>query len=214
MLMEKERELIVEYGKKLSASGLCPGTSGNISILNKDLGLVAISPSGIDYFETRPQDVPIINLLGEIIDGSTKPSSEIHLHLDFYAAKPEISSIVHTHSVFCSVFAALRQPLRAVHYVIGDANTDEVPCAPYCIYGSKELSEAAVNACGNSLAVLLANHGIVCCGKNISSAYGLAKNLEYLAEVQYRAMSIGNPVILSKDQMNSVMEKFKGYGQK
>ena len=58
MLLQEERELIVEYGKKLSLSGLCPGTSGNISIYNAELGYMAISPSGIDYFETKPEDVP------------------------------------------------------------------------------------------------------------------------------------------------------------
>ena len=213
MLMENERKLIVEYGKKLSASGLCPGTSGNTSISNKDLGLVAISPSGIDYFETKPENVPIVNMDGKTVDGHTKPSSEIYLHLAFYRKKPEISAVVHTHSVFCSVFAALRQPVRAVHYVIGDANTHIIPCAPYRIYGSPELSEAAVEACGDSLAVLLANHGMMSCGKNIQSAFSLAKNIEYVAEIQYRAMSIGTPFYLSKAEMDEVMEKFKGYGQ-
>lgn len=213
MLMEKERELIVEYGRKLSESGLCPGTSGNTSIIDRKTGLVALSPSGIDYFKTKPEDVPIVNMAGEVVDGTAKPSSEIHLHLAFYKAKPHIGAVVHTHSVFCSVFAALRQPLRAVHYVIGDAGTDTVPCAPYRIYGSSELADAAVEACGDSLAVLLSNHGIVCCGSDVESAFSLAKNMEYIAEIQYRALSIGTPVYLSGDEMNKVMEKFKTYGQ-
>ena len=80
MLMEKERELIVEYGKKMSQSGLCPGTSGNLSIYNRELGLMAISPSGIDYFKTLPEDVVITDLNAKIVDGCRKPSSEWALH--------------------------------------------------------------------------------------------------------------------------------------
>ena len=214
MLMEEERRLIAEYGRKLSAAGLCPGTSGNISIMDRGKGLMAISPSGMDYDIIEAEDVPVCTLCGEIAEGSRKPSSELQLHLAFYREKPHIAAIVHTHSVFCSVFAALGEPLRAVHYAIGDAGTDVVPCAPYRLFGTKELSEAAVASCGESDAVLLANHGIVCCGEDIKSAYSLAKGLEYVAEVQYRAMCIGKPHILTRQQMEAVIDKVSSYGQK
>ncbi len=213
MLMQEERELIVEYGKKLSASGLCPGTSGNISIYNAEKKLMAISPSGIDYFETKPEDVVVTDLEANIVDGNRKPSSEWALHTIFYKNKPEARAVVHTHSVYCTTFAVLGQPIRAVHYVIGDANTDTVPCAPYCTFGTVELAEKAIKVCGDSNAVLLANHGIVTCGKDIRSAFSLANNLEYVAKLQYQAMCIGKPNILNHEQMEKVLEKFKGYGQ-
>ncbi len=213
MLMQEERELIVEYGKKLSASGLCPGTSGNISIFNAEKGLMAISPSGIDYFETEPEDVVITDLEAKVVDGKRKPSSEWALHTIFYKNKPDAGAVVHTHSVYCTTFAVLGEPLRAVHYVIGDANTDTVPCAPYHTFGTVQLAEEAIKVCGESNAVLLGNHGIVTCGKDIKGAFGLANNLEYIAKLQYQAMCIGKPNILTGEQMNVVMEKFKGYGQ-
>ena len=81
MLMEKERNLIVEYGKKLITENLTSGTGGNISIYDPEQGLFAISPSGIDYFETRPEDVVVMNLDGEIVEGDRKPSSEKDLHI-------------------------------------------------------------------------------------------------------------------------------------
>lgn len=213
MLMQEERELIVEYGKKLSASGLCPGTSGNISIYNAEKGLMAISPSGIDYFETEPEDVVITDLEAKVVDGKRKPSSEWALHTIFYKNKPDAGAVVHTHSVYCTTFAVLGEPIRAVHYVIGDANTDTVPCAPYHTFGTVQLAEEAIKVCGESNAVLLGNHGIVTCGKDIKGAFGLANNLEYIAKLQYQAMCIGKPNILTGEQMNVVMEKFKGYGQ-
>lgn len=115
--------------------------------------------------------------------------------------------------MYCTTFAVLGQPIRAVHYVIGDAGTATVPCAPYRTFGTVELAEAAMEVCGESDAVLLGNHGLVVCGKDIKSAYGLACNMEYIAELQYRAMCIGQPNVLSDEQMAEVMEKFKSYGQ-
>ena len=213
MLMQEERELIVEYGKKMSAARLSTGTSGNISIYNAEKGLMAISPSGIDYFSTQPEDVVIMDLEANVVDGARKPSSEWGLHTTFYKHKPEARAVVHTHSMYCTTFAVLGQPIRAVHYVIGDAGVATVPCAPYYPFGTLELAEAAISVCGESNAVLLGNHGLVTCGSSLKSAYSLACNMEYIAELQYRAMSIGTPNILSDEQMEDVMERFKSYGQ-
>ena len=213
MLMQEERELMVEIGKQMSSSGLCPGTSGNQSIYNPELGYMAIKPSGIGYMETTPEDIVIMDLDSHIIDGKRKPSSEWDMHTEFYKHKPNCRALVHTHSRFCTTFAVLGKPIEAVHYVLADANCYEVPCAPYHTFGTPELAHDAVKYCGDGDAVLLANHGIMVCGKNLKSTFGLAKNLEYIAELQYRAMCIGKPNILTKAEMDEVFESFKSYGQ-
>ncbi len=212
MYLEEKKEL-VEYGKKMSSEGLSSGTSGNLSIYLKEEGVVLITPSGIGYFDTKPEDIVVMDLEGNIIEGTRKPSSEWHLHTLFYKNKPEARAVVHTHSKFCTTLATLRMPIKAVHYVIADAGTNEVPCAPYRRYGTEELAKVAVESAKESNAVLLANHGIVVCGKNLKSAYGLAKGMEYVAEIQVTAMSVGEPVVLSKEEMDEVLEGFKTYGQ-
>lgn len=212
MYLEEKKEL-VEYGKKISAEGLSSGTSGNLSIYLKEEGVVLITPSGIGYFDTEPEDIVVMDLDGNIVEGNRKPSSEWHLHTLFYKNKPEARAVVHTHSKYCTTLSTLRMPIKAVHYVIADAGTDEVPCAPYRRYGTEELAKVAVETAGESNAVLLANHGIVVCGKNLKSAYGLAKGMEYVAEIQVTAMSVGEPVVLTKEEMEEVMEGFKTYGQ-
>lgn len=212
MYLEEKKEL-VEYGKKMSSEGLSSGTSGNLSIYLKEEGVVLITPSGIGYFDTTPEDIVAMDLEGNIIEGTRKPSSEWHLHTLFYKNKPEARAVVHTHSKFCTTLATLRMPIKAVHYVIADAGTNEVPCAPYRRYGTEELAKVAVESAGESNAVLLANHGIVVCGKSLKSAYGLAKGMEYVAEIQVTAMSVGEPVVLSKEEMDEVLEGFKTYGQ-
>ncbi len=212
MYLEEKKEL-VEYGKKMSAEGLSSGTSGNLSIYLKEEKVVLITPSGIGYFDTEPEDIVVMDLDGNIVEGSRKPSSEWHLHTLFYKNKPEAGAVVHTHSKYCTTLSTLRMPIKAVHYVIADAGTSEVPCAPYRRYGTEELAKVAVETAGESNAVLLANHGIVVCGKNLKSAYGLAKGMEYVAEIQVTAMSVGEPVVLTKEEMDEVLEGFKTYGQ-
>ena len=213
MLLQKEREQVVEYGKRLSTDNLTTGTSGNISVYNREKGLIAIKPSGIGYFDIKPEDVVVIDIDGNIVDGNRSPSSEVALHTIFYKNKPEVNAVVHCHSVFASTFAALGMPIKAVHYVIGDVGANEIPCAPYVTFGTEALAESAIKACHHSNAAILGNHGQVTCGTSIESAYGLAVNVEFLAEVQYRAMSIGKPKYLTEEDMDEVLEKFKTYGQ-
>lgn len=213
MLMREERELVAEFGRQMSAAGLSAGTSGNISVYDPGRGLMAISPSGIGYFDTRPEDVVVTDLEARIVEGDRKPSSEWALHTLFYKRKPHIRAVVHTHSMYCTIFAVLGRPLQAVHYAIADAGAAEVPCAPYYPFGTLELAEAAVDTAGVCDAVLLGNHGLVACGRDLVGAFSLARNLEYVAELQYRALCIGTPNVLSAEQMADVMVRFQSYGQ-
>ena len=214
MLMRAEREALVDYGKKLSLEGLCPGTSGNLSVYDPDSGLMAITPSGLHYFETRPEDIVITDLSGNIVDGGRRPSSELNLHAAFYRAKPEARSVVHTHSVFCTTLGILGEPIRAVHFMIGAANSREIPLAPYVTFGTEELAEVAVRFCGGSKAVMLANHGLVTCGGSLADAFELAVTLEYVAQLQYRARCAGSPNVLDDEQVDAAIERFRSYGQK
>ena len=211
--LEKRQELI-SYGKKMKEEGLAPGTSGNLSVFLKEENLVLISPSGIDYNDLREEDLVLIDLDGNVIEGDKKPSSEWFLHTSFYKNRDDISAIVHTHSMYCACLAAMRMPILAVHYVLADANTNRVPCAPYERYGSKSLAKKAVETCGSSKGVLLANHGLVTLGEDLKSAFNLAKTLEYVAEIQVRTMAIGRPFVLNKKEMDQVIDAFKDYGQK
>lgn len=213
MIMEEERKKIVEFSKKMLTSGLTKGTAGNISIYNKELGYMAISPSGIPYEETMAEDIVVMDLDKNIIEGHRKPSSECDLHIELYKAK-DTRSVVHTHSMYCTVLACLNQPLKAIHYVLADAGVSTVPVAPYRTYGTKELADAVCETIGTSKACLMANHGMIACGSSIESAFSLAATCEWVAEVQWKAMSVGSPIYLSDGDMEIVKNKFKGYGQK
>ena len=213
MLMEKERNDIVEFGKQMSSQGLSKGTSGNLSCYDPETGYMAIGPSGLGYFDTTPEDIVIMDLEGNIIEGKRKPSSEHNLHATVYKHHPEAWAVVHTHSTYCTTFACLRQPLKAVHYVISGAGVDEVPCAEYATFGTPELAENVGKAMGESKALLLANHGLVTCGLSMAKAFSLAVNMEFVAEMQWRCMAVGAPVVLTGEEMAAVRVRMQSYGQ-
>lgn len=213
MKLEKERKLIVEYGKKLIDSDLTTGTGGNLSILNKDKGLVAISPSGVDYYKIKKEDIVIIDLDGNIIEGKHKPSSELAMHLIVYNNRQDILSVIHTHSIYATSIACLNIELPAVHYMIAVAG-NKVPCAKYASFGTDELAKNAVETLGSKYkAVLLANHGLLSCGIDIKGAFNVAEEIEYVAEVYFRTKAIGEPVIINSAEMTKMDKAFETYGQ-
>ena len=213
MKLEQERELLTEYGRRMSQAGLSVGTSGNLSIYVPEEGLMAITPSGLDYEATTPADIVVMDLEAHVVEGERKPSSEWALHTKFYQHHPAARAVVHTHSMYCTTLACLGKPLEAVHYAIGAAGTARIPVAPYRLFGSPELAEAAVEACGDGKAVLLANHGLVAWEGSLPKAFSLARDLEFTAELQWRAMAVGTPNILTDSQMAEALERFKTYGQ-
>lgn len=213
MLLEQEREEIVAYGRKMVNAALTTGTGGNLSVCNRQLGYVAIKPSGVDYFQTQPEDMVILDLDGHIVDGKLKPSSEMHIHLGLYRSRPHVNAVVHTHQVYATTIACLGWELPAVHYLVGYSG-DKVPIAAYATYGTPELAQNILQAIGAYNACLMANHGIVTVGANLAAAFNVAEELELVARLYYQTMCIGKPNILSKEEMGEVVEKFTGYGQK
>ena len=177
---------------------------------------MAVSPSGIGYFETLPEDVVVMRPDGEIAEGARRPSSEAGMHAAFYKAKREEGclAVVHTHSDYATTLACMGEPIRAVHYIIASAGTDLIPVAPYATFGTPELAQAAVAACTKGRAVLLANHGLIAFGTGIAEAFSLADSLEALAKTQWQCMCAGKMNVLSREQMEKVFERFRTYGQK
>ena len=213
MLLQKEREQVVEYCLKMINAGLTKGTGGNISIFNREEGLYAISPSGMDYYSMKPEDVVVMKLKDEVVEGTRRPSSEWGLHSIFYKNREDIDAVVHTHSTYCAVLATNREELPPSSYLVAFAGPN-VRCAPYASFGTPELADAAYEYMKDRKAVLLANHGLVAGGSTILKAFQVAEEIEFCAEVYVKARSIGTPVLLSEEEMEYMLERFQDYGQK
>jgi len=213
-MTDYKRQQIADYGRRLLADSLTTGTGGNISIAMRAEGLIAISPSGIGYNEIKAKDISLLEFDGRQLEGRP-PSSEWHLHLALYQARPEINAVVHTHSRFATTFALLHEPLPACHYLIGVAQTKEIRVAPYANFGTEELARKTVAALGhNDRCILMANHGLLAVGEDLSEAYNTALYIEEVAELYYRARSLGTPVLLSDAEMDEALIRFRSYGCK
>ncbi len=212
MKLELERKKIVEFGRKLVDSGLTKGTGGNLSIYNPEEELMAISPSGIAYYDIRLEDIVVMDLEGNIVEGNREPSSEYEMHKIFYKKRDDIFAVVHCHSIYSTTISILREDLPASHYMIALAGKN-VRCADYATYGTQELADNAFEAMKDRYGVILANHGLLTGADCIENAFNTAEELEYVAETYYRAQSIGEPVILDDQEMELMKEKFKNYGQ-
>lgn len=213
MLMEKARKEIVEYGKKLVKAGLTKGTGGNLSVFDRKNGTVAISPTGIDFFEIKPEDVVILNLDGKIIEGDKQPSSEWEMHLKQYQERQDMDAVIHAHTMYATVLACLRWELPATHYMIAVAGPN-VRVAKYAPYGTHELAVNATKAMKDRKAVLLANHGVLAGSNDLLNAFNIVEETEYCSQVYVHAKSIGEPVVLSDEGMAEMAERFKTYGQR
>lgn len=214
MLLEKQRLEVIEYGKKLVNERLTKGTGGNLSVCDRESGLMAITPSGIDYFEIKPEQIVLINVeTGEIVDGDSVPSSECDMHRIMYKYRNDLDAIIHTHTTFAATISCLNQTLPAVHYLVAFAGID-VKCAPYATYGTVALAKNAFEAMKNRKACLLSNHGLLAGGASLGEAFAVTEEIEFCCELYYRSKTIGNPVILPEDEMIGMVERFKNYGKR
>ena len=211
MLLQAQRDQVVEYGKKLVEAGLTVGTFGNLSVYDRESGLMAISPSGMDYFKTTPEDVALVDLDGVQQDGPRKPSSEVDMHRLLYRRRSDVSAVVHTHSPAATTLACLGWAIEPIHYLVAYSGRD-VPCIPYYPFGTMELAEAAANAMGNDHnACLLGNHGLLSAGGALPFAFDVAQQTEFLSEIYYRTRLAGGGVLLTEQQLSSVLHVFEHY---
>ena len=209
------REIIVTAGKKLIHEGFTIETWGNISVRD-EAGLVYITPSGMDYETCTVDDVVVMKPDKTVVSGARRPSIETDLHLAVYAARPEVSAIVHTHPLSSMVFACTGMSIPQLTDEASQALGDEVRTARYGLPGSLELARNCVEALGQkSNACLLQSHGAVCVGKNMPAAFTVAKVLEMTAELYYRICVMGKSYIPISEENIAAMQEFvaHSYGQ-
>ena len=208
--MSELRDQLITTARAMQPAGLNRGTAGNVSV-RCNTGFY-ITPTGMPYDTLVADDIPLMALDGSH-QGRRKPSSEWRFHRDLYAARPEFGAVLHAHSPFAVSLACLRREIPPFHYMIARFGGDTIRCADYAIFGSQELSTAALQAMAGRRACLLANHGLLVAGRDLVEALALAIEFEDLCEQYWRACAIDRPVLLSADDMAAVIKKFSDYGQ-
>lgn len=206
------RREIVAVAQAIDAAGFCPSKSGNVSARFGD-GLL-ITPSGLPYARTQPQDIIHLALDGTVLAGERKPSSEWPFHTAIYRARPEAQAIVHTHSPRATALSCARRSIPAFHYMIALCGGADVRCADYATFGTPELARNAVAALEGRKAVLLANHGVIALGGTLAGAHQIVSEVENLAGQYLDLLAAGlEPAILDEAEMQRVSERFAGYGK-
>jgi L-fuculose-phosphate aldolase len=205
------REEIIAVAQAMDRAGFAPSKSGNVSVRLPDGFL--ITPSGLPYARTTPDDLVHLGFGGEALSGG-KPSSEWRFHAAIYTARPDAKALVHTHSPRATALSATRRDIPAFHYMIALAGGSTISCAAYATFGTEELAANAVTALNGRKAILLANHGVIAIGGSLAGAWTLAQEVENLAGQYLDILASGlDPVILDEVEMARVIAGFGGYGK-
>ncbi len=193
----------------MNRMGLNSGTSGNLS-RRAGQGML-ITSSGIPYEQLSERQIVRVDVPGKWEDTS-RPSSEWRIHADIYLQRPEVDAIVHAHPPYCTTLACLHRDIPPFHYEVALAGGHNVRCAPYATFGSQALSDFVITALKDRRACLMANHGLICLGATLGEALALARDLEFLARTYCQCLAIAEPELLSREEMQRVVELFKNYG--
>lgn len=211
----EERQQVVEAGMAMASAALAVGTWGNISCRLPDADLMAITPSGMDYNILQPEDILIMDLDGNIVDGRRKPSTEDPLHRAIYSARKDIDAIVHTHSFYASAMAAARKPIPGAMEDLVQIVGGDVRVARYSLPGTPELGRNVVEAMEGRNGVLLANHGVVGAAKDLKQALTICQIIEKSALITIAAQAVGGVVELPQGDIDSMRTYFlTKYGQR
>ena len=207
--MNSSRSEVIKFAKMLNSKKLSALRSGNISIRFK--GGFLITPSGIKYSSLKNKDIVYVSAKGIFDKKKGIPSSEWRFHQDIYLNKKKAKAIVHAHSSCATAISTHGKSIPAFHYMVAMAGGNDIKCAKYATYGTRQLSKNILKALKNRSACLIGNHGQIAYSENLSKAFELAEEVENLSHQYITALKIGKPKILSLKEMKKVLGKAKNY---
>lgn len=229
-MLEHLKQKVYEANLKLVEYKLVLFTWGNVSEIDRETGLVVIKPSGVDYDKIRPEDMVVMNLNGEKVEGKLNPSSDTPTHLELYRRFPEIGGVAHTHSTFAVSFAQAASDIPCYGTTHADFAYGAVPCTRDLtkeeIEGEYELNTGKViaecfenrNIDYNAVpAVLVRSHGPFTWGKNGDAAAKNSAILEEVAKMAYLSKTMEAPEASKDIQKKHYFRKHGAgayYGQK
>ena len=213
MEISEMKQSIQQTALKAYTEKLVAGTSGNVSVFDREHNLMAITPSNLDYLVMRSEDVVIMKLDGTVVEGSLKPSSEWRLHAELYKGFKHANAVIHTHSPRASSFSVLHESIPLILIEMLPFLGGDIPLADFAIPGTPEVGLNAVKAMQNRkshrYSCILANHGVVAVGQDLEQAYIRAVYVEDAATVYHFARQLGKPVLIP-DEAASALRKVYG----
>ncbi|SEW29981.1 L-ribulose-5-phosphate 4-epimerase [Austwickia chelonae] len=198
---------------ELPRHGLVAWTGGNLSARDPQTGLVAIKPSGMLYDDMKPTDMVVVDLDGRVVAGDRGPSSDTASHLAVYRARPDVMSIVHTHSRYATAFAAVGESIPCCLTAIADEFGGDIPCGGYAAIGGDEIGAEIVRSIGRSPAIVMRQHGVFTVGRNIDKALQAAVMVEDVAATVAIARGLGAVTRLPDEEIEANWDRYQNrYG--
>jgi L-ribulose-5-phosphate 4-epimerase len=212
MSIEELCSEVYAIAMRLVPDGLAHGAQGNISACDRESGLVAVTPSAIPYNVMKPEDIVVTDMFGKVVKGKWMPTTEIRMHTIFYRERTDVNAVVHTHAPYASVFCISHEQIPPVLTEAAACLTGPVPVAPYRTPGSKELAQIVFDTISSGVAVLLAQHGLLTVGANLTQAYESTLAAENTARLVIWARSMGLKVItLDVDVQAQMRDSYINY---
>jgi len=209
MLLAEYRQEVLEKAKQMVIDGLAYGAGGNISAQDPETGLIAITPSAVEYVRMSAEDIVVIDEHGKVIEGKWKPTSETPMHTIFYREREDVHAVVHTHAPYASVFAIIDEPVPMVVTEAALCVGGPVQVAPYTRPGTDELAHVVLETMGSGVSVLLGQHGMITVGHNLSEAYAATIATEVSARLTIFARSMGaTPLALDLEEVAQLRELY------
>ncbi len=196
-MYDKEKKELLQICREMVENDLVVGSSGNASLRVGDH--VLITPSSVQYTTMTPENMMVLDLAGNVVEGDLNPSVETPTHLEIYRQREDAGAVVHSHSVYTTALALLHMPLPPVLDEVVPKLGGEIRVTSYAMPGTKELAKNVVEAMDMRSAVLIANHGAICCAKTIRKAMEKAILLERTCKIYLLAKQIGDPIHLPED---------------
>lgn len=215
MILFEQRKKVIEIAQKAQDMGLIILTTGNFSLRDRDTGYVCLTPSGMNYRELEPADIPVVDLDGNIIEGIRRPSIESPMHREVYRKRADVFGVCHTHSPYATAWASVDEEFPLVLAELAAMLGGPLKTAPYRTAGTPELAETVTMTLGEQNAVLMGNHGLLAAGADIDKAFANAFLVEEAAKVAYYAKGIGQVRKISEKEAVELKEWLNNiYGQR
>jgi L-ribulose-5-phosphate 4-epimerase len=214
MLLPELREEVYLSNMELPKNDLVKMTSGNVSGRDPETNLVVIKPSGVAYEQLTPDNMVVVNLEGEVIEGDLLPSIDTTTHLYVYNNRTDVNGMVHTHSPYVNIFAVLGKPIPATLTSCGLVGGSIPLGGYYPPLGDDTIGKEMLRVIGNGLAVVMQNHGLFSIGASASQATRVAVEAEEIAKITHHAMLHGSPITLTDNQVAEMIGNYAhNYGQ-
>ncbi len=205
--LELKQEILAAC-RWLEAKGLVVGTYGNVSV-RVPAGLL-ITPSRLDYQTMTPDDLVLLSLDGHVRAGTRLPSSELEVHRQVYLQRPDVHAVVHTHALYSAAVACLHLTIPPIVEEQSQVIGGEIRCTNYVPAGQHQrLGEETARVLGKDLAVLLANHGSVTCGRTLQETLFAAQIVERVAQMFLLARAAGGAVPIPPEFVRAEHERYR-----